>query len=173
MSVPTVLPAILDHHTPTILVQLTVGALILVDVYSRQAFKMPTTLRVGTINELIKSCPFSHPRMIISDEQSATEIFKMALNACPFVTMEEASIFVIQPQPSFISNIATCELIMMQNMIQKSGYPIIETQFLLNESIAEEDWKFLINLSQSYKHKQPKTNVNIFKRIKSWADNSL
>ena len=136
---------------PVVLLQLTAGALILVNVMTRQAFKMPTTLRVGSAQDLMKPCPFSHLRIAIDDEQVACDIFQAALKACPFVSANEATLFIVQPQAQFVGNIAKSELTMLNRMVLNANFPIVDVQFFLNDTLTEDDWKYFTNLPNTYK----------------------
>ncbi|ULJ65200.1 hypothetical protein [Wielerella bovis] len=134
---------------PVILVALSAGMIELINIASRESFKMPTTLRVGSANDLMKQCPFSHHRVVIDDETSAAEIFQAALKNSNLVDRNKPTIFVIRPQSMFVADLAKTELVLLINMVEASGYAIADIQFFLKDKIDEDDWAYLESLQIS------------------------
>ena len=143
-------PPALSVTMPVVLLRLSAGSLQLVDVATRQAFKMPTTLHIGSAQDLMKPCPFSHARIVIDDEQVALDIFQIAQQACPFINADSPTLYIVQPQQAFVNNIAKSELQMLSNMILNAEYPVVDVQFFLNEKISEDDWHYFTHLPTMY-----------------------
>ena len=161
---------------PVIFVHLTQGAIILVDVHSRKTIKVPTTLRVGSAQNLMKPCPFSHARLVIDDEAVAADIFQAALKNCSFISNRAPILFIVQPQISFVHNITKSELEMLTRMIKQSGFPIVDIQFFLNDKITDDDWQYFAHLPSNYPSFQPEKHrdtTSQIRKLKNWFSQNL
>lgn len=139
-----------SHAVPVILVLLSAGSIDLLDVATRQSFRMSTTVHIGAALELIKHCPFSHARVAVDDENTAAEILQTALRTSGFVDSHQPCVLVIRPAPQFVNDISKTELISLSAMVAKTGFNVIETQFFLKTTIESEDWAYFEALQNQH-----------------------
>lgn len=158
---------------PVLLVALSAGAIELIDVATRESFRMPTVSRVGTANELLKHCPFSHHRIVIDDEMVAAEMFQAALKNSELVDIDVPTIFVIRPQSAFVADLSKTELALLVNMVEYSGYPIADIQFFLKDKISEDDWKYLEELQVRDIVLPSRKRSGAMEKIRRWFNQNL
>ncbi|MDK4687986.1 hypothetical protein [Kingella negevensis] len=160
--------------TPVVLVSLSAGMIELVDVHTHESFKMPTTMRIGSANDLMKHCPFSHHRVVIDDENVAAEIFQAALKSCSFVQHDVPTIFVVRPQSSFVGDLAKSELHLLSKMVDRSGFTIADVQFFLKDKVTEEDWTYFEELQMRQSELvMPTHDSGTMSRIRRWFNQNL
>lgn len=164
---------------PVILVLLSAGTIDLIDVATRQNFRMNTTVHVGAALELIKNCPFSHARVAVDDENTAAEILQAALRTSGFVENQQPCVLVIRPAPQFVNDISKTELISLSAMVAKSGFNVIETQFFLKPTVESEDWTYFEALqNQQNEVALPSQNYHeesnsFMERVRHWVSKTL
>lgn len=168
-----------SRAVPVILVLLSAGAIDLIDVATRQSFRMSTTVHVGAALELIKHCPFSHARVAVDDENTAAEILQAALRTSGFVDAHQPCVLVIRPAPQFVDDISKTELISLSAMVAKTGFNVIETQFFLKSTLEAEDWAYFEALqnqqneiAQPAQHYHEETG-SLLGNFRNWINKNL
>ena len=169
--------AVIQTHIPVLLVSLSAGIIEIHNMSNNRAsFKMPTTLRIGLVDDVMKPCPFSHPRVAIDDEQVAADIFQNALAKSGMVQRNQPCIVVLHPQSHFASDMTQSELQMLTRMVHESGFPIHgEVYFLLKPSIDESDWQYFEAMAREPAPQlmQPENQAGVLRRAWNWLAQNL
>ena len=168
---------VIQTHIPVLLVSLSAGIIEIHNMSSNRAsFKMPTTLRIGLVDDVMKPCPFSHPRVAIDDEQVAADIFQNALAKSGMAKHDRPCVIVIHPQSHFASDMTQSELQMLTRMVHESGFPIYgEVYFLLKPTIDESDWQYFEAMAREpvQQETQPKKRAGVVRRTWDWLSQNL